>query len=112
MSDIASVSAELKQAIFDVRMPLQSTKFLDISAFERLDRCATELAQLLKGSEQLPREIINELYKTAKAMENEAPFAKNRELVQQWSSKLYMTFDLILLGESHDDYKPGVPRVS
>jgi hypothetical protein len=111
MTELEQVSAELRKAIFEVRMPLQTTKELNISGFDRLQRSAAELARLLRGSQQLPREIVNELYLTAKAMENEAPYAKDQALVAQWASDLYMTFDLILLGESHDDRQPGVPRV-
>jgi hypothetical protein len=111
MSDIDQLSAEIIKNIFDVLMPLQTTKELNVRAFEFLDSSANKLAQLLRGSTQLPREIINELYTAAKALQNEAPYAKDPALVQQWCSKLYMTFDLILLGESHDDRKPGVPRV-
>jgi hypothetical protein len=110
MSELERVSAELRKAIFEVRMPLQTTKELNVAGFERLERCANELAHLLRGSEHLPRKIVNDLYSTAKAMENEAPYAQDQALVSQWASKLYMTFDLILLGESHDDYKSGVPR--
>jgi len=112
VTELERVSAELRKAIFDVCMPLQTTKELNVTGFERLERCAAELAQLLRGSDQLPREIVNELYATAKAMENEAPYAQDQALVAQWASKLYMTFDLILLGEAHADYKPGVMRVS
>ncbi len=111
MTELERVSAELRKAIFDVRMPLQTTKELNVSGFDRLERSAAELAELLRGSQQLPREIVNDLYMAAKAMENETPYAKDQALVSQWASKLYMTFDLILLGEAHRDYKPGVPRV-
>jgi hypothetical protein len=110
MTELDRVSAELRKAIFDVRLPLQTTKELNFSAFDRLERYAAELATLLRGSQQVPREIVNELYTTAKALSNEAPYAKDQALVAQWASNLYMTFDLILLGESHEDRKPGVPR--
>ena len=105
------LSVRLREAIFDVQMPLQTTKTLDASAFERLNDLVNQLAQLLRGSIQLPRKIVNELYGTAKALENEAPHSKDPRVGMDWSAKLFLTFDLIMLGESHDDRKPGVPRV-
>ena len=41
---------------------------------------------------------MNDLYLTAKILENEAPYSKDSALVAQMASELYMTFDLILLG--------------
>lgn len=111
MSSIESVAAELRSSGAELVMALQSTKEIKQQAFERLDRASRELSLLLKGSEQLPRQIVNDLYITAKILENEAPYSQDSTLVQQMAYALYMTFDLILLGESHEDRKPGVPRV-
>ncbi|WP_175131457.1 hypothetical protein [Achromobacter pulmonis] len=111
MSGIEGVAAELRSSGAELVMALQSTKEIKQQAFERLDRASRELAILLRGAEQLPRQIVNDLYITAKILENEAPYSKDNELVRQMAYTLYKTFDIILLGESHDDYRPGIPRV-
>lgn len=111
MGSIEEVAARLRSNGMELVAALQSTKEIKQQAFERLDSASRELAQLLKGAEQLPRQIVNDLYLTAKILENEAPYSKDSALVAQMASELYMTFDLILLGESHEDRIPGVPRV-
>lgn len=110
MNNIEDVAAELRSSGAELVMALQSTKEIKRQAFERLDNASRELATLLRGSEQLPRQIVNDLYITAKILENEAPYSKDHELVSHMARELYMTFDIILLGESHEDYRSGVPR--
>ena len=109
--NIEGVAAELRSSGAEFVMALQTTKEIKREAFERLDKASRELARLLKGAEQLPREIVNDLYITAKILENEAPYSKDSALVSQMAGTLFMTFDIILLGESHEDYPPGTPRV-
>ncbi|WP_241047424.1 hypothetical protein [Achromobacter xylosoxidans] len=111
MIGFEAVAEELRSSGAELVMALQSTKEIKAQAFERLDKASRELAGLLRGSEQLPRQIVNDLYVTAKILENEAPYSKDSELVGQMACSLFMTFDLILLGESHEDYRPGTPRV-
>ncbi|GAA0831066.1 hypothetical protein [Cupriavidus pauculus] len=110
MSNVESVAAELRSSGMELVTALQTTKEIKRQAFERLDQASRELARLLKGSEQLPRQIVNDLYVTAKILENEASYSRDAVLVAQMASALYMTFDLILLGESHEDRRLGVPR--
>lgn len=112
MGDVESVAAELRSSGFELITVLQSTKEIRLQAFDRLNQASRELARLLRGSEQLPRQIVNDLYVTAKILENEAPYSKDKALIQQMASELFMTFDLILLGECHEDRGPGLSRVS
>ncbi len=111
MNGVESVAAELRSSGAELVMALQSTKEIKQQAFDRLDKASRELATVLRGAELLPRQIVNDLYITAKILENEAPYSKDEELVHQMAYTLYETFDIILLGESHDDYRPGIPRV-
>ncbi|WP_457447618.1 hypothetical protein [Roseateles sp. P5_E4] len=110
MSSIEDVAAELRSSGAELVTALQTTREIKQQAFERLDQASRELARLLKGADQLPRQIVNDLYLTAKILENEAPYSKDNARVGQMASALYMTFDLILLGESHEDRRSGVPR--
>ena len=93
MSSIESVAAELRSSGAELVLALQTTKEIKQQAFERLDNASRELARLLRRSEQLPRRIVNDLYITAKILENEAPYSKNSVLVSQMAFALYMTFD-------------------
>lgn len=111
MSEINQVSEDMRRHIFDFLMPLQTTREIKEEVFEELDKSSRELARLLKGSEQLPRAVLDELYMAAKTLVNEAPHSPMPDLVQQMAVKLYMTFDLILGGECHEDRQAGIPRV-
>ncbi len=110
MINVDGVAAELRSSGAELVMSLQSTKEIKVQAFECLNNASKELARLLRGAEQLPRQIVNDLYVTAKILESEAECSRDSELVRQMASELYMTFDLILLGESHEDRTPGIPR--
>ncbi|MHA6196399.1 hypothetical protein ACX3YG_18745 [Pseudomonas wadenswilerensis] len=112
MRSLESVAAEMRSSGSELVVALQTNKEIKQQSFEHFDRASRELAQLLRGSEQLPRQIVNDLYIIAKTLENEAPHSIDSEQVLKMAYALYMTFDLILLGESHEDRQPGVPRIS
>lgn len=111
MIAIEQLADQIRVSSIDLVSALQTGQGLREEAFGRLDAASRELARQLKGSDILPRKLINELYMTAKILENEAPYAKDRQRVSDMASVLFMTFDLILLGESHEDRQSGVPRI-
>jgi hypothetical protein len=111
MSELDKVGSELKRHIFDLIVPLQTTKDVRVEAFNAADAAGRELTRLLKGHEMLPKTILFELDRAAGILENEAPYSRDEQKVLAMSHAFRLTFGLILLGESHDDRKPGVPRV-
>jgi hypothetical protein len=100
---LRALEAELSEAALACLLPVQTTRLADAAAFERLLSLADALADELRGSEVLPRRAVNLIYTAAKALQNEAPYAQQEELIAQWAAKLFMTFDLIMLGQSHAD---------
>lgn len=62
-------------------------------------------------SELLPRRALLMLDMAANTLENEASYAKEPARVTAMANAIRMTLGLILLGEAHDDRKPGVPRI-
>lgn len=112
MIDIEVIGNELRAAITRFLVPLQTERKLDDDAFEDLHRAATSLAAELKGSDTLPRGLMNELYVTIQTIRREeAYFHKNAEKLQEMANRIEMTFCLILKGECHADRVPGAPRV-
>ena len=111
MGDIDRVAGEMCRNIFDFLLPLQTTKEIRVDSFEKADQSAREFARLLKGSQSIPRLPFKELYSAARALEAEAPYSGNPDLVLGMAAKLHMTADLIVWGECHEDRQPGVPRV-
>lgn len=110
MRSVEEIAADLRQDITDFIVPIQTTKAVDTSKFERLERHASEAARTLKGSEQLPRFLLNELYVSMKVLRAEAPYCRSHQL-DLMADRIEMVFGLILRGESPDDRRPGVPRV-
>lgn len=102
---------EMSRYLADATNQVQELKELRTDAFENAGRYMREVASFLKGREQLPRRVLLELRRAAGVLENEAPYAKDKEAVVQMAQAMQLTLDLILRGESHDDRKPGVPRI-
>jgi len=113
MRDVGAIGSELRKAIFEFILPLQTTRIVDREAFDRLDQSARSLAVVLKGNDLLPRALLNDLHVAGRVIRREAPYIKGESRnLEEMADRLEMTFDLILLGESHEDRTPGVPRIS
>jgi hypothetical protein len=111
MNEFDQIGDELERHIFELILPLQTTKEIKEAAFNAADEAGRTLARLLKGHEMLPRKIIYALDMAAGTLENEAPYSHDEQKVLAMSRAFRFTFGLILLGESHEDRKPGVARV-
>ena len=107
-----AIEAELKEAITDFLVPLQTTRVIKQDAFERLHSSAKEICRQLKGNQLVPKSLLNEIYVTALVIKTEQSHFEDRAaLLEEMSHQLEMCFILILKDESPEDRQPGVPRI-
>lgn len=111
MTELEQLGIEIERSVFSLITPLQAEKKANAEVFQKLDQLSRQLAVLLKGSDMLPRKPLQQIEMAAGILENEAPYAKNPEVLAEMATALRYTFALILRGECHDDRKPGVMRI-
>jgi hypothetical protein len=91
---------------------VQLGRSFDVAAFKRLDEDSRTIAKLLKNRLLIPRFVLNEMRTAMKILRAEAPYMPNEQCaMNDMADRLEMTFDLILLGEDHEDRIPGTPRI-
>jgi hypothetical protein len=113
IDDIISTNGHrLREAVSTFLVPLQTTRVLKRNAFDALAVEVKDLAKLRKGHELVPKALLNEIYGTMQVLRNEAPYFKGETAtLEDMANQLEMTLGLILVGESHEDRVPGVPRI-
>jgi hypothetical protein len=105
------IAPELREAITRFVVPLQTTRSVDSAAFEHLQALTVELMHWYKGKDLVSKSLLNEIYTTSRIIQAESVHAKaNREVLERMAAKLEMCFGLLLLNETPEDRKPGVPR--
>ena len=103
---------QIRDAVSRLLIPLQTTREIKRDAFEELATAVRALAKALKGHEFVPKFLLNEVYGTKQVLRNEAPyFAGETAALHDMANELEMSLGLILIGESHEDRVPGVPRI-
>jgi len=109
---IAVTGHRIRDAVSNLLIPLQTVRVLKRDAFEELDASVRLLAKELKDHELVPKSLLNEVYGTMQVLRNEAPYFKgDKVIIEEMANQLEMTLGLILIGESHEDRAPGVPRI-
>ncbi|WP_322966414.1 hypothetical protein [Sphingomonas fuzhouensis] len=112
MTEAETIFEHLKDGLGAFLLKIQTVRVLDEAAFERIDADARRLAQELKNQALVPKAMLNEIRTATKMLQAEAPYMRaEQSMMLDMASKLEMTFDLILLGEDHNDRIPGVPRI-
>lgn len=107
----AELAAEIRQTISDFLIPLRTTKIIRTNDFERLHALGVELLHTCKGNDRVSKSLTYELYATRGMIDAEIPFHKEKQQLQEMSSRLSMIFDLLLIGEVPEDRIPGRPRI-
>jgi hypothetical protein len=112
MTDTETIFERFKDELGGFLLKVQTTRVLDVEAFEQLNADSRKLAQELKDRPLVPKSVLNEMRVAIKILRAEAAYMREEQGVMlEMASKLEMTFDLILLGEDHFDRSPGVPRI-
>jgi hypothetical protein len=112
--DVHKVFEDLQHHLVDVVNGVQDAKELRSTAFEQMEELSRQLTILLKGHELILRYILQKLSQASSVLDASAaymPTQSAQQKVLSMSEAVQMTSSLILLGECHDDRKPGVPRV-
>ncbi len=108
---LLQLTDELKCHLADVVNGVQEAKEVRTAAYEQVELLSKKLTSMLKGRELLPRRTLLALDMAANTLENEASYAKEQTRVTAMANAIRMTLGLILLGEAHEDRKPGVPQI-
>jgi hypothetical protein len=113
IDDITSTSGpRIREAVSNLLIPLQTTRVVKREAFDELNNSVKTLAKQLKGHDLVPKSLLNEVYGTMQVLRNEAPYFKGETAaLEDMAKQLEKTLGLILIGESHEDRVPGVPRI-
>jgi hypothetical protein len=102
----------IEEAFSNFFIPLQTVRVVNRDAFEELDRSVKLLAKQLNGHVMVPKSLLNAIYASMQILRNEAPYFKgDTAMLEAMANQMETTLALILLGESHDDRTPGVPRI-
>jgi len=112
IEEIHSVFEDLQRYMFDMVNGVQEGKEIRTAAFERTEQLSKQLTALLKGHELIPRYILQRLNQAAAVLQAEAPHMPTKSDQQkglQMSHAIQLTSSLI--GECHEDRRPGIPRV-
>ena len=108
----SEIAPELREAVTQFLIPLQTMQPIDVRAFERLHALVFELMNSYKGSDRVSKSLLHELYSVPRIISVElAHRPTERQVLEEMAQKLEFSFGLLLLGELPEDRKPGVPRV-
>ncbi|MBX3610748.1 MAG: hypothetical protein KF871_12710 [Hydrogenophaga sp.] len=111
LSERDHVAAEMLRYLSDVCNGVQEAKEVRSNAFNAAHVLGRELAWLFKGSEMLPRSLLEALYGAVAVLENEAQYCPDPPRVVAMADAIRQTFGCLVSGETHDDRLPGVPRI-
>ncbi len=108
----SEIAPDLREAVTQFLVPLQTMQPTDVRAFERLHLLVVELMRSYKGSDRVSKSLLHELYSVPRVIFAELEHRPaERQILEQMAQKLEMCFGLLLLGEVPEDRKPGVPRI-
>jgi hypothetical protein len=84
----------------------------DEKAFDFIHAEVESLCYRLKDVDLVSKTILKKIYSLINAAESEAPHCKGSEKrLVEMAQRLRFLFGLILIGETPDERKPGVPRI-
>jgi len=100
----------LKQKTTDAIYPLILERKIEEFALEQLVFFLEESTRVLKNDRFIYKEILQEIVSSSTSIKAEAERVDSIFL-KEIGSKLDKCLNLIIIGESIDDRKPGVPRI-
>jgi hypothetical protein len=108
-----NVVPELREAVSAFLYPLKTTREVKKEAFARLESLASESTRIGKSDDLLSKELLREVFVTARLIEPEEEFVAvaDRAVLGSMREKLDRLVYLLVIGESPEDRVPGVPRV-
>jgi hypothetical protein len=110
--DIENAASDLRAAITDFLLPLQTSRVVRRDDFVRLRRHTHELMRLLKGRDLVSKALMNELFSVPLIIRAEIPYFKtDASDLDEMAGEIELCFSLLLKDEVPEDRIPGVPRI-
>lgn len=104
----------LEKQLYLLRSITQDRKIgeRDEKAFDFIHAEVESLCYRLKDVDLVSKTMLKDIYSLIETARAEAPFCRGaeRRLVEM-AERLQLLFGLILIGETPDERKPGVPRI-
>lgn len=110
MNEKNELSMHLKQKTTDAIYPLILEIKIEKFALEQLVFFLEESTRVLKNDRFIDKEILQEIVSSSISIKAEAERVDSIFL-KEIGNKLDKCLNLIIIGESIDDRKPGVPRI-
>lgn len=92
-------------------LDMQTIRKFDADKFSIIKENANRIAVLIKDDKLVSKALLNEFRTAVRILRAESDTSSQRDKLSESADQLEMIFDLILMGESVDDRKPGVPRI-
>lgn len=110
---IEGLLAGMRSAVSQALIPMQTDGTVSRDSLNALVDVTEELVRALKGQRFVDREVLREIYFAERVLRAEAKNLPDNELrdVTASADRMQLLFGLLLLDESPDDRRPGVPRV-
>ncbi|WP_337049668.1 hypothetical protein [Serratia fonticola] len=102
---------ELRKRTSDFIYPLTLEGVVFEVAFNNLSSFTDNMTRDFKNEDFLPKNIFRELLLTICAMKTHGQKLNSNEFYEM-TLKLEKNFNLIIAGESIDNKKPGIPRIT
>lgn len=108
----SEIAPELREAVTQFLVPLQTMQPTNVKAFERLHGLVIELMRSYKGNDLVSKSLLNELYTVPRIITTELEHRPaEREILEKMTQQLVFCFDLLLIDELPEERRPGVPRI-
>ncbi|KLD70684.1 hypothetical protein [Xanthomonas pisi] len=91
---------------------LIAAETFDKRAFDALKAYLCEKAELIKAEHVVSKQVISCLLSAAQTIESRAEYIPEARANLAMASEFSMLLELIAIGESCNDRRPGIPRVS
>jgi hypothetical protein len=108
----SEIAPELREAVTQFLVPLKTMQPVDVGAFDRIHGLVVELMHSYKGSDRVSKSLLHELFAVPRSISAELEHrSAERDTLEQMAQMLEYCFGLLLLDETPEDRKPGVPRI-
>jgi hypothetical protein len=107
------ILAELREAVSAFLYPLKTNQTVDQKTFARLESVSTEVTRLCKSETHLSKDLLGEIYLTARSIQPEEAYVaeSDRAILRSMREKLDQLFYLLIVSETPGERTPGVPRI-
>ncbi|MEP7123732.1 MAG: hypothetical protein ABJE95_22580 [Byssovorax sp.] len=111
-NDLSQPVEDLREAVSKFLIPVQTTRAVDVDAFQILYERAIGAVRMCKGRPDVPKALLVELLGTYSVLRAEAPYlGAKRQVLEGMADKVESCFRMILADEVPEERQAGVPRI-